>query len=37
MLIVNATLLTLGTEPQVKPNAALYIDGDRIGAIGSPR
>ncbi len=35
MLIVNAKLITLGAEPQVLPEAALYIDGESIGAIGS--
>ena len=35
MLIVNANLITLGDKPEVLPGAALYIAGDRIGAIGS--
>ena len=34
MLIVNANLITLGASPQVLTDAALYVDGDRIGAIG---
>ena len=35
MLIVNAKLITLGAEPRILPDAALLIDGERIGAIGS--
>ncbi len=35
MLIVNANIITLGAAPQVLSDAALYIDGDRIGAVGS--
>jgi putative selenium metabolism protein SsnA len=35
MLIVNANLITLGDKPEVLPDAALYIAGGRIGAIGS--
>ena len=35
MLIVNANLITLGAMPRVLPEAALYIAGDRVGAIGS--
>ncbi len=35
MLIINAKLVTLGSEPQILPGSALYIEGDRIAAIGS--
>ncbi len=35
MLIVNANLITLGAEPRILSNHALYIDGDRITAIGA--
>lgn len=35
MLIVNANLITLGLEAQILPDSALFIDGDRIAAIGS--
>ncbi len=34
MLIVNANVITLGDKPEVLPDAALYIAGDRIGALG---
>ena len=30
MLIINANLITLGADPRILPNHALYIDGDRI-------
>ena len=36
MLIMNAKLITLGAEPRILPNQALYINGDRIAAIGAP-
>lgn len=35
MLIVNAKLITLGEAPRVVSDSALFIDGDRIGAVGS--
>jgi putative selenium metabolism protein SsnA len=35
MLIINANLITLGAEPQVLWDQALYIEGDRIEAIGA--
>ncbi len=35
MLIVNANVITLGDKPEVLPDAALYIAGDRIGALGA--
>ena len=35
MLIINANLITLGDEPQILTDLALYIDGERIGAIGA--
>ncbi len=35
MLIVNANVITLGDKPEVLPDAALYIVGDRIGALGA--
>lgn len=34
MLIINANLITLGAEPRVLWDQALYIAGDRIAAIG---
>lgn len=34
MLIVNATLITLGAEARILPDAALLLDGERIAAIG---
>ena len=34
MLIINANLITLGADPQILSDQALYIDGDRIAAIG---
>lgn len=34
MLIVNANIITLGVKPQLLTDAALYIDGDRIGGLG---
>ena len=34
MLIINANVITLGEDPQVLADHALYIDGDRIGALG---
>ena len=34
MLITNANLITLGADPQVLSDQALYIEGDRIAAIG---
>ncbi len=35
MLIINANLITLGADPRILPNHALYIDGDRIAAMGA--
>ena len=35
MLIINANLITLGDDPRILPNHALYIDGDLIVAIGA--
>ncbi|MCY4060964.1 MAG: putative aminohydrolase SsnA [Chloroflexi bacterium] len=35
MLIINANLITLGDEPHILPNHALYIEGDRIAALGA--
>ncbi len=35
MLIVNANLITLGEDPRILPDMALYLEGERIGAIGS--
>ena len=35
MLIINANVITLGEDPQVLTDHALYIDGDRIGALGN--
>ena len=35
MLIVNANLLTLGENPQLLPDRALYIQDGRIAAIGT--
>ena len=34
MLIINANLITLGADPRVLADQALYIEGDRIAAIG---
>ena len=34
MLIINANLITLGADPQILWDQALYIEGDRIAAIG---
>ena len=34
MLIINANLITLGDDPRILPNQALYLEGDRIAAIG---
>ncbi len=34
MLITNASLITWGPEPQVLPDQAVRLDGDRIAAIG---
>ena len=34
MLITNANLITLGADPQVLSDQALYIESDRIAAIG---
>ncbi len=34
MLISNARLVTLGAEPDILVDHALYLDGDKIGAIG---
>ena len=35
MLIVNADLITLGADPKILADHALYIEGERIGAIGA--
>ena len=35
MLIINANLITLGDDPQVLSDHALFIDGERIGALGA--
>ena len=35
MLITNATLITLGEEPRVLSGRALYIQGERIEALGA--
>ena len=35
MLITNANLITLGEDPQILKDRALYIDGDRIAALGA--
>ena len=35
MLIINATVVTLGANPQVLPDYAIYIQGDVIQAIGT--
>lgn len=35
MLIINATVVTLGANPQVLPDHAIYIQGDVIQAIGT--
>ncbi len=34
MLIVNGTVVTLGANPQVIENAAIYVEGDHIADIG---
>ena len=34
MLITNANLITLGADPRILPDHALYIEGGRISAIG---
>ncbi len=34
MLITNANLITLGAERRILPDHALFMDGDRIAAIG---
>jgi len=34
MLITNATLITWGANPQVLPDQALRLAGDRIAAMG---
>ena len=34
MLITNGTIITLGRENQIIPNGAIYIEGDKIAAIG---
>lgn len=35
MLITNARLITLGAQPDILPDHALFIDGDTIGAVGT--
>ncbi len=35
MLITNANLITLGDDPRILLDHALYIDGDRIAALGA--
>lgn len=35
MLIINATVVTLGANPQVLPNHAIYIQNDVIQAVGT--
>lgn len=35
MLITNARLITLGAQPDILSDQALYIDGDTIGALGT--
>lgn len=35
MLITNARLITLGAQPDILPDHALFIDGDTIGAMGT--
>ncbi len=35
MLITNANLITLGDDPRILLDHALYIDGDRIAAVGA--
>lgn len=37
MLIINATVVTLGTDPQILPNHAILIEDDRIYALGSTK
>ncbi len=34
MLITNGKLITLGDDPRILEGSALYIDGDKIGALG---
>ena len=34
MLIINANLITLGADPRILPDHALYIEGGFISAIG---
>ncbi len=36
MLIHNANIITLGSEPQIISGGALYLEGGRIAAIGAP-
>ncbi|MGB8647993.1 MAG: putative aminohydrolase SsnA [Anaerolineae bacterium] len=35
MLITNGTLITLGAEPRVVQNGAIYIEGDHIAEVGA--
>ena len=35
MLIINANLITLGDDPQILPDQALYIAGGKVAALGS--
>ena len=35
MLITNARIITLGAQPAILPDHALYIDGEIIGALGT--
>ncbi len=35
MLITNARIITLGAQPQILSDHALFIDGDAIGAVGA--
>ena len=37
MLIIHGLVATFGSHPQVIDDGAIYIDGDRIGAIGTSR
>lgn len=37
MLIINATVVTLGTDPQILPNHAILIEDDTISALGSTK
>ncbi|MBI4788585.1 MAG: putative aminohydrolase SsnA [Chloroflexi bacterium] len=37
MLITNGTLVTLGAENRVIENGAVYVEGDRIAAIGTTK